>query len=182
MIVGAWNLENLFRPGGAFGPKEAAVYDGKLDALAATINAQAPDVLGVEEVGQPEALADLVGRLAGTWHTALSDHFDDHHPIRVCVLSRQPVQVVADTFEFRALLAPVQFGDAAGDTVSTMGRGVLAVHVQVDSVTVTVIVAHLKSKLLSFPGAHGKTRFNPHDEGERAPYATYACTVGQQRR
>jgi endonuclease/exonuclease/phosphatase family metal-dependent hydrolase len=35
---------------------------------------------------------------------------------------------------------------------------------------VRLVTAHLKSKLLTFPGG----RFNPHDEDERARYASYA--------
>ena len=57
VAVGTWNLENLYRPGGRFGPKTRAVYDAKLGTLAATITRLAPDVLAVQEVGQPEALA-----------------------------------------------------------------------------------------------------------------------------
>lgn len=53
--VGTWNLENLFRPGGEFGPGDAAIYRQKLDGLAATIEKMAPDILGVEEVGSPDA-------------------------------------------------------------------------------------------------------------------------------
>lgn len=34
--------------------------------------------------------------------------------------------------------------------------------------------AHLKSKLLSFPGPGGTSRFTPRDEGQRARFATYA--------
>src|SRR5437016_2890247 len=110
-VAGTWNLENLFRPGGDFGPDDTATYQAKLAALAATINTQAPDVLGVQEVGQPEALADLVEHLDGIWHVALSTHFDAHHPIRVGVLSRHPVAVVLDTAAFPAPLAAVQGGD-----------------------------------------------------------------------
>ena len=87
ITVGTWNLENLFRPGGEFGPKDKVVYEAKLEALAATINAAAPDVLGVQEVGDPLALADLVERLTGEWQVVLSSHFDEDHPIRVGVLS-----------------------------------------------------------------------------------------------
>jgi hypothetical protein len=47
ITVGTWNLENLYRPGGQFGPKTQAAYDAKLDTLAATITAIAPDVLAV---------------------------------------------------------------------------------------------------------------------------------------
>jgi endonuclease/exonuclease/phosphatase family metal-dependent hydrolase len=174
ITVGTWNLENLFRPGGTFGPKDKIVYDGKLAALAATINAAAPDVLGVQEVGDPGALADLVTLLDGEWHTALSTHFGADHPIRVGVLARQPVQVLADATAFVAPLRPIQ-GDDTAAAVGTMGRGVLAVDVVVPGgAAVTMVVCHLKSKLLSYPAASGRTRFNPRDEGERARFGAYA--------
>jgi endonuclease/exonuclease/phosphatase family metal-dependent hydrolase len=174
ITVGTWNLENLFRPGGPFGPKDKIVYDDKLAALAATINAMAPDALGVQEVGEPEALADLVTLLDGEWHTTLSTHFDDDHPIRVGVLSRHPMQVVGDTAAFVPPLRPIQ-GDDSAHTAGAMGRGVLAVDVRIsDQLTVTMMVCHLKSKLLSYPAPPGRTRFNPHGEGERARFGAYA--------
>jgi hypothetical protein len=51
---------------------------------------------------------------------------------------------------------------------------VLAVEVVTQSGPLSVVSVHLKSKLLSFPGQGGKTRFNPRDEAERARYAAYA--------
>src|SRR2546428_2534148 len=87
--VMTWNLENLFRPGGPSGPADPDVYKAKLHGLAATINGQAPDVLAVQEIGDPDALADLVGLLDGTWHQRLSDH-PDHRGIRVAWLSPTP--------------------------------------------------------------------------------------------
>src|SRR5215475_6915981 len=108
--IGTWNLENLFRPGGDFGPKDDAVYRQKLDSLAATIEKMAPDLLGVEEVGSPEALDDLVAVLSGEWHVELSKHFDSHHPIRVGFLSRKPLTVVEDLNPFPNLLIPIQSG------------------------------------------------------------------------
>ena len=166
ITVGTWNLENLFRPGGDFGPKDKVVYEAKLEALAATINAAAPDVLGVQEVGDPLALADLVELLDGDWQSLLSGHFDEDHPIRVGVLSRQPIQPVVDTAAFPTLLQPIQIDDDPQHDVAIMGRGVLAV----DTAAVTVVVCHLKSKLLSFPGG----RFFPRNEPERARYGAYA--------
>lgn len=175
ITVGTWNLENLFRPGGAFGPKDKAVYDAKLEALAATINAASPDVLGLQEVGEPEALADLVTLLTGTWHTALSSHFDDGHPIRVAVLSRHPLRQLTDTAAFHPPLQPIQIDDDPQHDVAEMGRGVLGVDAVISAeVTVTVLVCHLKSKLLSFPGPGGKSRFFARNEGERARFASYA--------
>jgi endonuclease/exonuclease/phosphatase family metal-dependent hydrolase len=73
-------------------------------------------------------------------------------------------------------MAPVQVGDPpttpAGPppTQAQMGRGALQVTVTADGADVTVVTAHLKSKLLTFPGG----RFQPRDEGERARFGAYA--------
>lgn len=75
-VDGTWNLENLYRPGGPFGPKDKAAYDTKLAALAAVITELDPALLGVQEAVEPEALDDLVGMLDGDWHVALSQHPD----------------------------------------------------------------------------------------------------------
>jgi endonuclease/exonuclease/phosphatase family metal-dependent hydrolase len=175
ITVGTWNLENLFWPDDGFGPDDKSVYDGKLAALAATINAAGPDVLGLQEVGRPEALADLVALLDGDWHTALSTWFEAHHPIRVGVISRHPLRVVEDTARFAPMLRPVQGGDDPQKTIAAMGRGVLGVDVDLPGAqSLTLLVCHLKSKLLSFPGPHGTSRFAPRDEAERARYAAYA--------
>jgi endonuclease/exonuclease/phosphatase family metal-dependent hydrolase len=171
--VGTWNLENLFRPDSEFGPDREA-YRAKLTALAGTINEMSPDVLGVQEVGQPEALADLVDRLDGQWHTALSEYFAEHHPIRVGFLCRHPITVLEDVAALPKQLNPPQAGDN-GELTTAMGRGALAVRIEADgAAAVDVVACHLKSKLLSFPGPNGTSRFTPHDEGERARYAAYA--------
>ncbi|MFJ6081905.1 endonuclease/exonuclease/phosphatase family protein [Streptomyces sp. NPDC092369] len=168
MLLGTWNLENLYRPGGPSGPKDKAAYDTKLAALAAVLTALDPGLLGVQEVGDPEALEDLTGLLDGTWHTALSRH-PDGRGIRVGFLSRTPLEVLADTNAFPATLRPVQEDDS-GAQVGAAGRGFLAVETVSEAGPLRVAVAHLKSKLLSYPG----NRFFPHDEGERARYGAYA--------
>jgi endonuclease/exonuclease/phosphatase family metal-dependent hydrolase len=174
-VIGTWNLENLFRPGGNFGPPDEATYRAKLRTLADMVIAAGPDLLGVQEVGEPEALADLVDLLPGTWFTALSTVFEDSHPIRVGVLSRLPIDVLSDTAQFPAGLIPVQTGDGPVTTTDRAGRGVLAVRVDPPGAQpLTLVVCHLKSKLLSYPGIGGKARFFPHDESERARYAGFA--------
>jgi endonuclease/exonuclease/phosphatase family metal-dependent hydrolase len=167
--VMTWNLENLFRPGAPSGPRSDAVYQTKLQGLAAMINAQAPDVLAVQEIGDPDALADLVGQLTGDWQTQISTH-PDERGIRVAWLARRAMSDVSEVFAFPDHLQPVQVNDD-GDGLSAMGRGALAISVQTDSGDpLRLVTTHLKSKLLTFPGG----RFQPHDEDERARFAAYA--------
>ncbi|WP_030683173.1 endonuclease/exonuclease/phosphatase family protein [Streptomyces sp. NRRL B-1347] len=168
MLLATWNLENLYRPGGPFGPKDKAAYEAKLASLAATIRALDPSLLGVQEVGDPGALDDLAGLLDGTWHTAVSRHADDRG-IRVGFLSRLEPEVLADVEAFPPKLRAVQRDDA-GALAATTGRGLFAVRVASRALVVDAAVCHLKSKLLSYPGG----RFQPRDEGERARVGAYA--------
>ncbi|MER6133478.1 endonuclease/exonuclease/phosphatase family protein [Streptomyces sp. NPDC001815] len=168
MLLGTWNLENLYRPGGAFGPRTEAAYKAKLTSLAAVVRELDPTLLGVQEVGDPEALEDLAGVLDGDWHIVLSEH-PDSRGIRVGFLSRTAPRTITDTNDFPAPLRAVQ-GDDDGEPVPRTGRGILAVEVAAQGMTLSVAVCHLKSKLLTYPGK----RFQPRDEGERARYGAYA--------
>lgn len=168
MIVGTWNLENLFRWGQDAGPSTEAAYDAKLEALRRVIDRLHPDVLAVQEVGNLDALEDLRTRLAGTWHSAVSEH-PDPRGIRVGFLSRLELADVEQVHAFPERLLPVQVNDDGG-MGSSMGRGALRVRVQADGRDVDLLTCHLKSKLLTFPGP----RFSPHDEDERARFAAYA--------
>ncbi|MFJ8744271.1 endonuclease/exonuclease/phosphatase family protein [Embleya sp. NPDC127516] len=171
MTIGTWNLENLFRPGDPDGPEDDATYRMKLAAPATTIGRLEPDLLGIQEVGNPDALADLVGLLPGRWHSALSAH-PDGRGIRVGFIARTPLITVADVTAFPALFAPVQTQDT-GAPASGMGRGGLAVTTEpAAGRPLTAAVCHLKSKLLTYPG----NRHAPRDEGERARYAAYALS------
>lgn len=168
MLLGTWNLENLYRPGSPYGPKDKSAYEAKLAALASVIGALDPALLGVQEVGDPGALEDLAGLLGVSWRVALSAH-PDGRGIRVGFLARTELTVVSDTAALPARLDPVQTDDSGG-TATGAGRGFLAVTVQTAAGPLTAAVAHLKSKLLTYPG----DRFYPHDEGERARYGAYA--------
>lgn len=167
--VMTWNVENLFQAGATFGPKTQAVYDEKLDGLAALINAEAPQALGVQEIGEPNALDDLEQRLDGTWHRRVSQH-EDGRGIRVAWLTPLDITDSEEIFAFPQPLQPVQSDDTGG-TQPSMGRGAVAITVTSDlGQPVRLVTAHLKSKLLTFPGG----RFQPHDESERARFAAYA--------
>jgi endonuclease/exonuclease/phosphatase family metal-dependent hydrolase len=167
--VMTWNLENLFLPGSVWGPKTQAVYDEKINGLAAIINQQAPHALAVQEVGDPQALGDLVKLLDGDWHQRVSTH-PDKRGIRVAWLSRPSITDPEEILDFPKPLGPVQADDKGG-TLSVMGRGAVAITVKSEAGrAVRLATTHLKSKLLTFPG----DRFNPHDEDERARFAAYA--------
>src|SRR6478672_1432543 len=108
--IGTWNLENLFRPGAASGgPDDQVHYDAKIDTLAAVITRLGPHVLAVQEVGDPAALADLVSRLPGRWHTALAA--PDGRGIRVGFVSRAALADLEQVSAFPAGLGPVQVDD-----------------------------------------------------------------------
>jgi endonuclease/exonuclease/phosphatase family metal-dependent hydrolase len=168
VVVATWNLENLFRPGAESGPSGEVVYAAKLTELARVISELSPDVLAVQEVGDPAALDDLAGRLDGEWRTAVSA-IPDGRGIRVGFLSRRALQKVDQVHAFPVGLAPIQVDDT-GSGLAAMARGALKARIRIEGRAVDLITCHLKSKLLTFPGG----RFAPRDEDERARFAGYA--------
>ena len=126
-----------------------------------------PDVLAVQEVGDPEAIDDLAGRLDGDWETALAD--PDGRGIRVGFLSRAALTNVEQVRDFPDGIGPVQVDDDR-TTINALGRPALRARVRAGGRTIDVVSVHLKSKLLTFPDG----RFSPRDEDERARYAVYA--------
>jgi endonuclease/exonuclease/phosphatase family metal-dependent hydrolase len=171
-----WNVENLLPVGSKAGPPTQAAMDAKLASLAQVIDAHQPDVLALQEVGRPELLAPLQQRLTHQLpHREVSTH-PDHRGIRVAFLSRLPLRDLVHIHQFPAGLGPFQVGDppvtppGPPPTLEHMGRGALQVTVTADGHDLTIVTAHLKSKLLTFPG----DRHTPHDEDERAHFGAYA--------
>jgi hypothetical protein len=121
-------------------------------------------------------LAQLQQRLGQQLpHQQLSAH-PDGRGIRVGFLSRLPLETPVQLHPLAVGLSPVQVGDDDQDpatplpTTGTMGRGALQVTVTAHGHPLTLLTAHLKSKLLTFPG----DRFQPRDEAERARFGAYA--------
>jgi endonuclease/exonuclease/phosphatase family metal-dependent hydrolase len=169
VTVGTWNVENLFLAGTPDGPSNDDVYRRKLSYLASVITDVGADVACLQEVGGEQPLADLVSALDGTLaNTAIGQ--PDDRGIRVAVLSRFPVAERYDWVEFPdGALTSVP--DADGNVLTAMGRGALETVLALGSThRLRVVTAHLKSKILSFPG----DRRYPLDENERARGAGYA--------
>ena len=160
-----WNVENLFRPGsgGTSGPRDQGTYDAKLAYLASVIGGVRPDVLALQEVGGTDALGDLRHKLGVFEHAAVSAH-PDARGIRVALLSRAPLSDVRHISDFPAAGLD-RIPDVDGGFLTGPGRGALQATVRLgEGHRVRVLTAHLKSKLLTFPGGR---RF-PEDEDERA--------------
>lgn len=171
-----WNVENLFGPGPGTSRAEGERYRRKLELLAGVILRLEPDVVALQEVGGEEPLHGLQQALGGVYpHRAVSA-FPDGRGIRVAFLSRHAVQERTDMVDFPpGSVLDIQDLGAAGEPrpVRRMSRGALHVRVQKEGLTVDVITAHLKSKLLTFPRPWGGS-FTPRDEEERARVAGIA--------
>src|SRR4051794_22598378 len=161
-----WNIENFFAPE----PADQVAFDAKLDALANVIAAAEPDLLAVQEVGDEVAFAALRDRLGAGWSGELSAHFESSHTIRVGWLTPGVLTDVEEIADLPEALSPVKVEDD-GTTMTQLGRGAVAVTATTATgIQVRALTAHLKSKLLSFPGG----RFDTTDEDERARYGVYA--------
>lgn len=168
--VMTWNVENLFPAGTPSGPRTRPIYLRKLAYLARTIGRVSPDVIALQEIGDPASLADLQSALAGTFpHAALSQH-PDRRGIRVAILSARPLTDIRHLSAFPGEALP-SIPSADGQRVRSMGRGALHAIAEVaDGRQLRVVTAHLKSRLLSYPDGR---RF-PRDEHERARGAGFA--------
>jgi hypothetical protein len=133
----------LYRPGGEYGPSDDENYAAKLKGGLRTRSTAGP-TYSVREVGEPEALGDLVdlSTVIGTL------------PCPRCRTGEHPrtVRLPASDDRRRGLggppgrLAPLQADDSAGVT-TRMGRGLLVVRIEpTPAVAVDAIVCHLKSK------------------------------------
>jgi endonuclease/exonuclease/phosphatase family metal-dependent hydrolase len=168
ITVGTWNLENLFCPGGPAGPSTDAAYTAKLEALATTIRQLAPDVLAVQEVGDPDP-SDRSRRAAHR----IRAHRDRNpgrtrHPGRVPI--PPPAAERAGGGRVPGRVAPHPGRRHTPNDVSVVGRAVLTAQVETAGHTMSLVTCHLKSRLLTFPGG----RFSTRDEAERARFGAYA--------
>jgi endonuclease/exonuclease/phosphatase family metal-dependent hydrolase len=156
--VMTWNVENLFRPKPDAGVEVKQRYQSKLDLLADVIERLDPDVVALQEIGGEngeEPLDDLQRALSRTHpHRALSA-FRDGRDIQVAFLSKHTVDEHEDVVDFpEGPALDIHDLDEEGNpkSIERMGRGALRVRVTKEDVTVDLITAHLKSKLLTFPG------------------------------
>lgn len=176
LTIMTWNVENLFRPAPGARSGEVDRYRAKLAELTRVITESGGDLVGLQEVGDSGAFADLLTGLGDRWSGVLSQ-LPDSRGIRVGWVSTgrlvDPLAVAA----YPPGLPPTRVDDTGTEIMSTR-RGTLAVtYVRDDGFECRALTAHFKSKLLSFPGpTPDSPRFDTRDEGERARFGFYALT------
>lgn len=171
-----WNVENLFCPPAGAAQADQQRFQRKLALLADVIDRLDPDVVALQEIGGEEPLHDLQEVLSGTYQHYAISAFPDQRGIRVAFLSKHVVGEQVDMVDFPpgpALDIHDLTATGGSTPINRMGRGALRIRVTKNALTVDLITAHLKSKLLTFPRPGGSS-FTPRDEGERAQVAGIA--------
>ncbi|HEX6708914.1 MAG TPA: endonuclease/exonuclease/phosphatase family protein [Rubrobacter sp.] len=174
--VMTWNVENLFSPELEATADKTQQFRNKLELLADVIHQLDPDVLALQEIGGEEPLEALREALDDAYQHSAISAFPDNRRIRVAFLSKHAMEEQTDIVDFPTGPAlDIHTITATGDTkpVNRMHRGALRIRITKDGLTVDMITAHLKSKLLSFPRPGGSS-FVPRDEEERAQVAGIA--------
>ncbi|MFI2713837.1 endonuclease/exonuclease/phosphatase family protein [Micromonospora sp. NPDC018662] len=167
LSVMTWNVENLFRPDDT-DTAATDTYAAKITYLAALIAGTGTDVVALQEIGDAQATEDLRAALGEPWQALVSTRTDSRG-IRVAVVARHPLTEEAQIVALPPAGLPA-VPDVNGDTLTHLGRGALQVHVDCDGAALRLLTAHLKSKLLTYPGA----RRYLLNEDERARGAGYA--------
>ena len=86
--VMTWNVENLFDVGAEAGPETQAQLAAKIESLRAVIDAQAPHIVALQEIGSESALARLQDALQKPMpHRVLAQ--PDDRGIRVGFISKR---------------------------------------------------------------------------------------------
>jgi endonuclease/exonuclease/phosphatase family metal-dependent hydrolase len=178
-----WNVENLERP--AANAKQAVKdrHARKLQQISELIISTGPDLVGIQEVLAdrkdlaPRVFDDLRKALGAEWNGCLSQR-PDPRGIRVGWLARGQLSNPTDVFIYPHQVPATTIDDDGNQimAITASKRGALAVtYTRADGLTVQALTAHLKSKLLTFPGHDPQEpRFDTRDEAERARFGLYA--------
>jgi endonuclease/exonuclease/phosphatase family metal-dependent hydrolase len=163
LVVTTWNVENF--------SSQVANYAAKRKYLNDALAAIDPDVVALQEVLDPQAASDLATDLGYIATIGTPDGRGN----RVAFLTRKAPASGKTQHITAWRLKPgvlVQELDSTGavSPVVQLGRPALKITVKDGNAEVDLINAHLKSKLLTFPGGAFSTR----DESLRASVAYFA--------
>jgi endonuclease/exonuclease/phosphatase family metal-dependent hydrolase len=143
--LATFNVKNLLE---ARDDGERALLSRKLDGIAEMLRECGADVIGLQEVGPPALLADVIARLPGMGYAEPIVGTPDARGIRCALLSRLPV-LDAHIETAAALPFPVfRVGDPApfGARIP-LRRGLVRARIDTAMGPVQVVVVHFKSPL-----------------------------------
>jgi endonuclease/exonuclease/phosphatase family metal-dependent hydrolase len=144
LVLATYNVKNLFD---APSDAERPLWDRKVEALAGTLRACNADVVGLQEVGSPDAARELASRVRDLGYGEPIFATPDARGIRCALLSRFPVAFAhvrtcaALPFPAFAVGDPPPFGARI-----PLRRGIVHAGIEVPALgLVHVLIAHLKS-------------------------------------
>jgi endonuclease/exonuclease/phosphatase family metal-dependent hydrolase len=181
--VMTWNLENFERPAANAEQAIKDRYARKLQQIPELITSAGPDLVGVQEVLAdrknlaPPVFDDLREALGVEWNGCLSQR-PDPRGIRVGWLARgqlsNPTEVAAYPHQVPATTIDDDDNQIAAITAAKRGAPAVT-YTRADGLVVHAVTAHLKSKLLSFPGHDPHhPQFDTRNEAVRARFGLYA--------
>ena len=186
LSVMTWNVENLERPTPAADAAAHEAYAIKLRQIVEVIAEAGPDLIGVQEVLAspqnlaPEVFEDLRSELSKAtgrpWNGCVSQR-PDGRGIRVGWFARGRLSNPTNVAVYPHQVPPTTIDDDGTQitAITAAKRGALAVtYTRSDGLTVHAHTAHLKSKLLTFPGPVRNIRGSTPAMRPSAPAS--ACT------
>ena len=182
--VMTWDLEDFERPAANAEQAVKERYAHRLKQISKLTISAEPDLVGAQEVlaGHkdlaPRVFDDLREALGPEWNGYLSQR-PDPRGIRVGWLARGQLSNPTDVAVNPQRVSAITIDDDDGNQITAVTaskRGALeAIYTRGDGLVVQALTAHLKYKLLTFPGHDPRhPRFDTRDEAERAPFAQYA--------
>lgn len=160
ITITTWNVQNFRR--------NDPVYADKLSFLTAVLQATNSDVIALQEILDPNALADLAAALGFTATPAPPDG----RGIAVAFLSRTAptASQVIDQWQLAPGVQVHDFGPGGAVLVEPQfPRAALEISITYSGVQLDIVTSHMKSKLLSFNG-----NFSTSNETLRAQTAYFA--------
>ena len=161
ITITTWNVQNLKR--------SDPVFADKLNFLVGTLQALGSDVVALQEILDLNALQELANRL-GFHHVAA---MPDDRGNRVAFLTRNAPALPARQIDQWQLAQGIEVRDfdsnGAVRVLPQFPRPTLQITIAHDSEEIDIVTAHLKSKLLTFPGG-----FSTSNETLRAHTAYFA--------
>src|SRR5918994_2182216 len=149
ITITTWNVQNLRR--------SAPVFTDKLNFLVGTLQALGSDVVALQEMLDLNALQELANRLGFHHFAAMPDDRGN----RVAFLTRNAPALTSRQIDQWQLAQGIEVREFDGngeiEVLPTFPRPAFQITIAHAGEEIDIVTAHLKSKLLPFPGNFPKS-------------------------